>query len=105
VTAALAGFRVVSIAVNVPGPVAAGRAGALLPLARTDPDSSGDHSGAAFHGGNPEALFTPKLRPLFLFQYDGSPDGQRFLVLRTVKDQNEPPLTVVQNWTKEIAER
>jgi Tol biopolymer transport system component len=58
-----------------------------------------------FSAGIPKALFEPKVRPFLGYQYDVSPDGQRFLVLRTVKDQGEPPLTMIQNWAKEVADR
>jgi serine/threonine-protein kinase len=59
-----------------------------------------------FSVGIPKTLFEPKVRPVQIsYQYDVSPDGQRFIVLRTVKDQGEPPLTVIQNWTKELADR
>jgi hypothetical protein len=58
-----------------------------------------------FSAGIPRALFEPKVRPTLGQQYDVSADGQRFLALRTVKNQDEPPLTVIQNWTKEIPDR
>jgi hypothetical protein len=56
-----------------------------------------------FSAGIPRPLFEPKLRAFTPFQYDVAPDGQRFLVLRSVVNQSEP-LTLVQNWTNAIAE-
>jgi eukaryotic-like serine/threonine-protein kinase len=61
--------------------------------------------GPRFAAGPPRLLFEPKVRPTFGYQYAVAADGERFLVIRTVRDQGEPPLIMVQNWAAEIGRR
>ena len=55
---------------------------------------------AGFEAGAPKALF--EMPPLFVnttYRYDVSADGQRFLILTSVEESAQTPLTVVTNWT------
>ncbi len=57
-------------------------------------------SAASFEAGAPKALF--EMPPLFVnttYRYDVSADGQRFLILTSVEESAQTPLTVVTNWT------
>ena len=57
-------------------------------------------SAAGFEAGAPKALF--EMPPLFVnttYRYDVSADGQRFLILTSVEESAQTPLTVVTNWT------
>ena len=62
-------------------------------------------AGATLNTGRPQRLFErPYDRTLALWpNYDVSPDGQRFLMLKTV-EQNESPaqINVVVNWFEEL---
>jgi len=60
--------------------------------------------GSGFQSGLPEKLFFgPKSQaPLYIYgdsMYDPAPDGQRFVVVRSVVE-GEPIVTVVQNWAE-----
>jgi eukaryotic-like serine/threonine-protein kinase len=55
-------------------------------------------AGASFEAGQPDALFETKLR--FPSSWDVSPDGQRFLLNREIREGAPNPLTVVLNWTE-----
>ncbi|MDQ3281083.1 MAG: serine/threonine-protein kinase [Acidobacteriota bacterium] len=58
-------------------------------------------TGERFEAATPVALFTVPLKvqpPPF---YDVTPDGNRFLV-NTLIDAEEPPITLVTNWTTEL---
>jgi hypothetical protein len=52
--------------------------------------------------GRPVPLFTfrpsPRVYRLGLINYDVSPDGKRFLLV-VAADENNRPLTLLQNWT------
>ena len=59
---------------------------------------SGD--GPSFQPSTPELLFTghpPELRTP-VFEYDVTPDGQRFLMIEPAKSPEDRPLTLVTNW-------
>jgi hypothetical protein len=59
---------------------------------------SGD--GAAFQSSAPQILFdatAPQLRTPN-WEYDVSPDGQRFLMIEPLVDPEHQPLTIVGNW-------
>jgi hypothetical protein len=56
---------------------------------------------AGIETGPPRPLFDTGIRGGFLDrrnQYLVTKDGQRFLVNRSVEDENSAPLTVVMNW-------
>jgi eukaryotic-like serine/threonine-protein kinase len=58
-------------------------------------------SGSTFEAGAPHALFDTGIRGGFVDrtnQYAVTRDGQRFLVNRSVEDENSAPITVVLNW-------
>ncbi len=66
--------------------------------------------GPAFAAGNPEQLFEgPYLEPSAQRTYDVSPDGQRFLMIKSAETAESaaagPTLVVVQNWHQELLER
>jgi Tol biopolymer transport system component len=52
----------------------------------------------AFSAGKPRVLFELPFRSL---SYDVSPDGERFLMMKLVEQEQaaQPPITVVLNWT------
>ena len=59
---------------------------------------SGD--GAAFHSSTPQFLFNatpPELRTPN-FEYDVTPDGERFLMIEPMEKPEYQPLTLVSNW-------
>ena len=59
---------------------------------------SGD--GPSFQSSTPELLFTghpPELRTP-VFEYDVTPDGQRFLMIEPAKRPEDQPLTLMTNW-------
>ena len=67
-------------------------------------------SGATFSAGKPAKVFDAKYaEPFPSRQYDVSPDGQRFLVLKDspASDQNatSASMVVVLNWTEELKAR
>ena len=67
-------------------------------------------SGATFSAGKPAKVFDAKYaEPFPSRQYDVSPDGQRFLVLKDspASDQNatSASMVVVLNWLEELKQR
>ena len=67
-------------------------------------------SGATFSAGKPAKVFDAKYaEPFPSRQYDVSPDGQRFLMLKDTpaSDQNATPasMVVVLNWLEELKQR
>ena len=57
--------------------------------------------------GVPQALFKAPIGAVQLTvdQYDVTPDGQRFLVLKQAPEPGQPPLTVVVNWDSGLQDR
>ena len=68
---------------------------------------SGPHP--AFEAGTPQTLFETRLPGLpggvYLFLYEVSADGKRFLVNISGGETGEAPLTVVVNWLKAVGSR
>jgi serine/threonine protein kinase/Tol biopolymer transport system component len=64
-------------------------------------------AGAPFESGQPTVLFQTRARePLSaeeIFTYDVSQDGQRFLINVNLEQSNPPPVSIVLNWTTELA--
>ncbi|HEY3124050.1 MAG TPA: hypothetical protein VGK70_08280, partial [Thermoanaerobaculia bacterium] len=59
-------------------------------------------TGSGFAAGTPKALFRTRIKSLDLgFQYDVSPDGNRFLINTLEEDRQASSITVVQNWMGE----
>jgi dipeptidyl aminopeptidase/acylaminoacyl peptidase len=56
-------------------------------------------AGTALEPGVPVALFETRTRNQGGWRYDVTPDGQRFLVITKVQEQEALPMTVVVNWT------
>jgi hypothetical protein len=54
-----------------------------------------------FSAGVPQALFDARVG-LGGQRYDVTPDGNRFLVSQPMEQPGEEPLTLVQNWTREL---
>jgi Tol biopolymer transport system component len=52
--------------------------------------------------GVPVALFETKTRNQRGYLYDVTPDGQRFLVITRMQDQEALPMTVVVNWNPRL---
>jgi len=60
-------------------------------------------TGDKFDAGIPEPLFTVSLRPIILRnRFVVSPDGERFLLLSSLREDTTPPTTVVLNWIAEL---
>ena len=60
-------------------------------------------TGSQFAAGTPKALFRSRIKSLDVgFQYDVSPDGNRFLVNEVPEEKQAQSITVVQNWTAEL---
>jgi Tol biopolymer transport system component len=60
-------------------------------------------TGETFDAGIPESLFPVSLRPITLRnRFVVSPDGERFLLLSSLREDTTPPTTVVLNWTAEL---
>jgi serine/threonine protein kinase/Tol biopolymer transport system component len=60
-------------------------------------------TGSGFAAGTPKPLFRTRIKSLDIgFQYDVSPDGQRFLVNTLPEGEQRDEITVVQNWTAEL---
>ena len=63
-------------------------------------------TGAKFDSGTPAALFPATPQQLVsrtnLFVYAVSRDGQRFLILRQVKQADTAPMSVVLNWPAQL---
>ena len=59
---------------------------------------SGD--GPSFHSSTPELLFsaTPPILRSPSFEYDVTPDGQRFLMIEPAEKAEYLPLTLVTHW-------
>lgn len=57
-------------------------------------------AGNSFETGEPRALFAVRPKSSPDRQYLASRDGQRFLVNTPLGEQESPPITLVQNWTK-----
>jgi eukaryotic-like serine/threonine-protein kinase len=62
--------------------------------------------GGGFEAGAPVELFqTHRRQPISaqdVFSYDVSGDGERFLIITKMDDNNAAPLSVVLNWTSEM---
>jgi serine/threonine protein kinase/Tol biopolymer transport system component len=60
-------------------------------------------AGSGFTAGAPKPLFRTRIKSLdIFFQYDVSPDGQRFLVNTLPEGEQRDEITVVQNWTSDL---
>jgi serine/threonine protein kinase/Tol biopolymer transport system component len=59
-------------------------------------------AGTALEPGVPIALFETRTRNKGGWRYDVTPDGQRFLVITKVQEQEALPMTVVVNWTARL---
>ena len=60
--------------------------------------------GADLDADRPSALFqVPNLAADFGYQYDVTGNGERFLLNIQVEPEAPPPITVVVNWTAELA--
>jgi hypothetical protein len=62
----------------------------------------------AFSAGKPQVLFEGSWLPTAISSpnYDVSPDGQRFLMLKAVdEDPDARQIVVVQNWLEELKRR
>ncbi len=59
-------------------------------------------SGGSLEAGLPQELFTVRQKMGGGWQYDVSPDGQRFLVNQPLMDESEEPLTIVLNWASAL---
>ena len=61
-------------------------------------------AGASFAAGNPAVILNDfHTTTLGGRTYDVSPDGERFVVLKQVRDANaRPEIIVVQNWFEEL---
>jgi len=63
-------------------------------------------AGSAFEAGTPRALFETGMVFSSLsnerHRFCVAADGERFLVLRSVEEQNAQPLTVVFNWMADL---
>ena len=57
-----------------------------------------------FQAGRPQRLFSGPYLEANGVQYDVTPDGRRFLMLKRHEDV-QPQLTVVLDWTQELLER
>jgi hypothetical protein len=59
--------------------------------------------GAAFQSSTPQFLFntTPPHLRTPNFEYDVSPDGERFLMIEPREKPEYQPLTLVSNWRSE----
>ena len=77
----------------------------MMVSARADP---------TFQADSPHSLFTAEEAEVVFFipaffsapPYDVHPDGEKFLMVRTVVDEESPPtITVVENWFREFDER
>jgi Tol biopolymer transport system component len=55
--------------------------------------------GANFEVGAVKSLFAPRIATGGRYQYDVSPDGQRFLINTALDQATSAPITVVVNWT------
>ena len=64
--------------------------------------------GQSFSAGKPRVLFEGPyvLTPRSFPDYDVSPDGQRFLMLKPAEDQQSASqIVVVQNWVEELKQK
>jgi hypothetical protein len=63
-----------------------------------------------FRTSDPKTLFSGDdintiLAPIALNAWDVHPDGQHFIITRPVVEAPEPPIMVVENWSKEFESR
>ena len=60
-------------------------------------------TGETFEAGIPEPMFPVTLRPIVNHnRFLVAPDGERFLLLSSLRDETTPPTTVVLNWAAEL---
>jgi len=63
-------------------------------------------TGDAFDASVPEPMFVANLRPIPTNnRYLLSPDGERFLMLSSLREDTTPPTTIVINWTAELGRK
>ena len=64
-------------------------------------------TGAKFVAGTPHALFQTRITGARFvhFQYDVTPDGQRFLINSLSPENTAPPLTLVLNWNAQLKKK
>jgi hypothetical protein len=56
-----------------------------------------------FKAGIPRPLFETRFSPLATRPFDVTPDGKRFLVVKSIDQQQAPAqINVVQNWFEEL---
>ncbi len=63
-----------------------------------------DGSGGEFAVGEVQELFSAPRLPAGIFDYDVTPDGERFL-MNSVSESAFEPITLVVNWTAELESR